>query len=646
MQLTDRLGGTGRDRGSWLALLLILVAVLAPTACILWFMNEAMNNQRDAARQKLTEAYRGQLALVRDGLDTWWEKRAGELERKAETGTAAVVFDSSVREKLADSVILLNRDGSVGYPSSASAAAAHDENSEGWVQARALENVAGGLAKAADAYARIAAKEKDASAAARAVQAEIRCLVQSGEDDLALRVIEQQFGAGRFARATDSQGRLIAADEQLLALNLSDGTNRTRLQTMLLDYSLPMPSAQRLFLMQELPGVHFPTYDAERLAAAVLDTGSVETSDATLRPSGIAGVWKSAAGGRVIAIYRTETLIASLKNALNGPNASPDLAFSVTAPDARPQGVDDSTAAGPRLPGWRVTMTIRNRGQFEQVARQHTASYTWIGFLCIATMVVLAGIAGDLVRCQIRQARLKTDLVAAVSHEIKTPLSAIRLLVDTMIEDRDFDPARTREYLEMVARENLRLSRVIDNFLTFARMERTQQKFECVETPPASVVDAAIRAAGERFESPQCRLEVDVNPGLPMLRADQDALVAVLLNLLDNAYKFSPGSKHIRLRAYQESGRLCFAVADSGIGIPAREQKKIFRRFYQIDRRLTRPVGGVGLGLSIVEFIVRAHGGEIRVNSQPGVGSTFVVAMPCAAAADDSAQFAAERGAA
>jgi signal transduction histidine kinase len=108
--------------------------------------------------------------------------------------------------------------------------------------------------------------------------------------------------------------------------------------------------------------------------------------------------------------------------------------------------------------------------------------------------------------------------------------------------------------------------------------------------------------------------------------------VTVLLNLLDNAYKYSAEPRRIELSAYAEDGRCCFAVTDNGIGIPARQQRKIFRRFYQVERHLTRRPGGVGLGLSIVEFIVKAHGGTVRVESAPGSGSRFAVALPVAGA--------------
>ncbi|HEY6343430.1 MAG TPA: ATP-binding protein [Bryobacteraceae bacterium] len=106
-------------------------------------------------------------------------------------------------------------------------------------------------------------------------------------------------------------------------------------------------------------------------------------------------------------------------------------------------------------------------------------------------------------------------------------------------------------------------------------------------------------------------------------------LVTALLNLLDNAYKYTPAEKRISLRAYRDGASVVFAVEDNGIGIAPREQKRIFRKFYQVDRRLARETGGCGLGLSIVDEIVRAHGGSVRLRSRPGQGSTFFVCLPC-----------------
>jgi signal transduction histidine kinase len=204
----------------------------------------------------------------------------------------------------------------------------------------------------------------------------------------------------------------------------------------------------------------------------------------------------------------------------------------------------------------------------------------------------------------------------------------MRLLVDALLDDPKANPQKTREYLELISKENLRLTRLIENFLTFSRLERNRQKFDFRLMEPSELVRATLEATGERFQADSCHLAVEISPDLPPVRADEDAFVTVLLNLLDNAYKYTAEEKRIVLQAFRREGRVVFAVQDNGIGIAPREQKRIFRRFYQVDRRLARDVGGCGLGLSIVDFIVRAHGGSVEVKSQPGVGSTFCVVLP------------------
>jgi signal transduction histidine kinase len=228
-----------------------------------------------------------------------------------------------------------------------------------------------------------------------------------------------------------------------------------------------------------------------------------------------------------------------------------------------------------------------------------------------------------VLRRQMRIAHLKTDLVAAVSHELKTPLASMKLLVESLLAGDQFEPQRTRQYLQLVARENSRLSRLIDNFLTFSRMERNRGKFDLARVRPESVARAALESIGERFS-----VETEIGRDLPALYADEDALVTVLLNLLDNAYKYTGDNRRIELHVSAQAGRVCFVVKDNGIGIAEREKRRIFRRFYRVERGLARQTGGVGLGLSIVDFIVKAHQGTVTVHSRPGAGSSFTVSLP------------------
>ena len=220
--------------------------------------------------------------------------------------------------------------------------------------------------------------------------------------------------------------------------------------------------------------------------------------------------------------------------------------------------------------------------------------------------------------------------MATVSHELKTPLASIRALVDTLLEGRYRDQAQREEYLRLVTKENQRLSHLIDNFLAFSRMERHKRTFALDEVTVDTIVTDALDVTRERFDVPGCHLDVSVAPDLPPVTGDADALATVLVNLLDNAYKYSGSEKRVLLRASANNGSVWLQVEDNGIGLSRRAVRKVFDRFYQVDDSLSRSGEGCGLGLSIVQFIVSAHRGSIDVASQPGKGSTFTVRLPAA----------------
>jgi signal transduction histidine kinase len=246
-------------------------------------------------------------------------------------------------------------------------------------------------------------------------------------------------------------------------------------------------------------------------------------------------------------------------------------------------------------------------------------------------VVALALLALGMIRRQAALTQLRNDLVANVTHELKTPLASTRLLVETLLNAEKLEEKTAREYLELIARENLRLSRLIDNFLTFSRIERNKYTFDFKDVPATSLAETAVAAVRERFNTPECRFEVNIPADLPKVRADADAMVTALLNLLDNAYKYSGESKQIGFSAEAANGNVAFSVKDNGIGLSPRDTKRVFKRFYQVNEHLSRSSGGAGLGLSIVQFIVAAHGGTVQVESELRRGSTFTVMIPTAA---------------
>jgi signal transduction histidine kinase len=574
----------GRPASGWLTLLLLL-AVLVPSACLVWFMSQAVRNERMALRQQLMETCRDNLALARTRLDAYWSN----VERPFETNTlpAPALFANAVLADLADAVIVFDSAGKLTYPAT-------------------------GFAPGSD---RGFATTTNETATARELQAQARLLLQQGRKEAALAVLTNALLSPRLAQAADEQGRLIVPSAEVMALELGadSGLLLDRLRRELLDYNSPMPAPQRRFLMRRVqqlfPGQPpFPTLAAEDLAAAYLEE----------RPT---NVWRYSAGnGRVLLLFRTEGLRQRLRAALG-----PDVVLLPPGKETGSYLVAD--AAGTNLPGWHLALALNDR-RFDAAAKAQVASYIWVGMLVLAAVAVLALIALRLIRRQVWAAQLRNDLVANVTHELKTPLSAMRLLVDTLLNAPSLHEPTAREYLQLIATENRRLSRLIDNFLAFSRMERNKHAFDFAATAPSKIVDSAAAAVHERFQPPDCRFQAQAAPDLPAITADADALVTALLNLLDNAYKYSGDLKEITLRAEARHGNVTFAVSDNGIGLAPRETKRIFKRFYQVDQRLARTGGGCGLGLSIVRFIVTAHRGTVWVESEPGRGSTFIISIP------------------
>ena len=249
------------------------------------------------------------------------------------------------------------------------------------------------------------------------------------------------------------------------------------------------------------------------------------------------------------------------------------------------------------------------------------------------TMLLVLGIAATAamaVSRQIRLQELKSTSVAIVAHELRTPLASMRMLVDTLREGRYRDDKQLPEYLDLIAGENERLRRIAENFLAFSRLERGRAALELGPVAPHAVAAQAVAPFAARLAAPGCTFTLEVPDTLPEIRADREALAQVLANLLDNALKYTGEERRIALRAYKSGAVLAFTVEDNGIGIAADQRGEIFEPFHQVDQRLSRTREGAGLGLAIVQRIVKAHGGEITVAGEPGKGSVFTVKIPLA----------------
>jgi len=277
---------------------------------------------------------------------------------------------------------------------------------------------------------------------------------------------------------------------------------------------------------------------------------------------------------------------------------------------------------------WSVQVFLLDVERLDVDQQQQFRSYLRIVGVVLVAILAFAVLAVAIVNRQIELRELRSTAVATVAHELRTPLASMRMLVDTLREGRYRGEAQLNEYLALIAQENERLARLADDFLTFTQLERGAQRLEFRPVPPRAVIEQAVAALRTRLEASTFTLEVADD--LPAVLADREALAIVLTNLLDNALKYSEADPRIAVRAHATAGAVAISVEDHGIGIPSSEHRAIFRPFHQSNAKLARTREGIGLGLSIVERLVRAHRGSIAVASTPGHGSTFTITIPIA----------------
>ena len=290
-----------------------------------------------------------------------------------------------------------------------------------------------------------------------------------------------------------------------------------------------------------------------------------------------------------------------------------------------PQAV--RTAAASRLPGILQT-TPAGSGD------EATGALVRRRLLLLAFAVLgLALIAGSyfITRSIGREqsvARLQSEFVSAVSHEFRTPLTSLRQLSEMLAKGRvPTEDARQKTY-EFLSGESERLQKLVESLLDFGRVEADAFGYRLEPLDPAAFVRDLTAEFREKAGAQGYRLDLRIDAAVPPIQVDREALGLALRNLLDNAVKYSPDCRTVWVEASREGDRLAFRVRDQGMGIPASEQKEIFKRFVRGSGSKAAHIQGTGIGLAMARRIVAAHGGEIRLESVPGKGSTFTVLLP------------------
>ncbi len=278
---------------------------------------------------------------------------------------------------------------------------------------------------------------------------------------------------------------------------------------------------------------------------------------------------------------------------------------------------------------WSVRVSEPDASTSDQLKRQRLIDSLFVGG---AVTVLLAGL-GVLtlaIRRERRANELKSEFISNVSHELKTPLSIITMFGEMLANGRTKGPDQATEYADIIWRESVRLGRLIDNVLDFAKIERGKGIYEFTDTDVGEVVERAVDLVGRRLTTAEMTIDVEIEPDLPLVKLDANAFTLAVMNLIDNATKYAADGKRIELKLQHQGERIVLSVRDWGPGIDAEEHEHIFERFYRSRAVRLKPIRGSGIGLALVRHIARAHHGDVSVESAPGTGSIFRIWLPVA----------------
>jgi signal transduction histidine kinase len=321
-------------------------------------------------------------------------------------------------------------------------------------------------------------------------------------------------------------------------------------------------------------------------------------------------------------LLRSLTLDASLRVTMSDADG-----FRVAGPADRLPGDVVRAAAETRLP-WTLHV-----GRSATIAPTASTRRELIiaGLLLMAVFLAAGSYAiGRAVSRELELARMQAGFVSAVSHEFRTPLAAMRQLSELLAAGRVARDDKRQQYYESLAAESRRLQRLVENLLNIGRLEAR------VPPPPREPVDAAalLRAVVDDFQAqlarPACQIEVSASTGAAVIMADREALALAVSNLLDNAVKYGGAGRRVHVAWARQGQRVALSVRDEGPGISADEQRQIFRKFVRGAAAAATKARGTGVGLAMVQQIALNHGGEVRVDSQPGAGATFTLFLPLA----------------
>ncbi len=650
-----------------LIFILLAVLVILPTACMLWFVVRAVQNEQLAVKQRLVDKYKNEVrSKLHSELSGQWLDEFGKVQslfkQQDDNGKdlcrqvidqSDIVFDYVYPFGRSGKHIIREEDFS-------------EDASDIFEVAQRLEFEVFELVEAVKEYSRLASEAPEY--AGPAILGHIRCLRKLGKLREAIDLCQGVMGD---KGDHSNKSKRHYWQMKLLLVEMYAQTGRDELEKEIVELTQcafeQLPYDAKLFILGRAVELIEENKLQEKLSSSLrvarkeLQCIEVMLSVKEKYSTGYTGEMgfhsvedvkfnkdvyvcigeKTAQGHLLYCVIDADRLKVSINDYLLG--LTDDMIFiNLFDPSGRLVGGEDmhrdfdfsdrnqhretifiDNMSYP-FGGWELWVAFRP-GVFGVAADSYKMAYIWLAVLVLFLAAICATLVSRLLLSQARVNHLKNDFIATVTHELKTPLTSAKMLVDTLLDGKYTDQKLVLDYLEIISSENTRLISLVDNFLTFSRMERARQAFDKEVVDINELVSAAAVMFNHK-DSKEVEFSVSKCPQKVLVLVDKQAMLTVILNLLSNAWKYNDKEpKIIELSVYEGDAGVSLAVKDNGIGLSVRQQKKVFERFYRVDDSLARCAEGTGIGLTIVKFIVESHGGTISVKSKPEAGSEFVV---------------------
>ncbi|MCM8534034.1 MAG: ATP-binding protein [Lentisphaeraceae bacterium] len=614
----------------WLAALLFL---LIPSLYVIYLLNTTIETERDALKNEIQESFKANLNEASNSILSFWRQlEQTQISQEYEP-------DEILDLTYADSLLIFNENGEMSFPLIFKERGTLSFKFSTVLQKSLVFVNAKKYQDALESYRELETLAENNVEKASSLLGQARMLYQLGLNQEAYTISSMLIFADKFKGLKDSEQNIISLEAKLLFLNL-EPRKSYKYNEILGDLVLALShykdkeisTSQRLSLSKSLKemfsDLYFPLYNAEVTALSFKQITPIPDRRNALIKTKLPGYWQYTLQGRYTLLFSKETLEQQLLSLIQRTNIPDKTILKLVSPDEKNTDAISSIPVSSRMPGWQLSLNFIDPLYLQDLIDQRTKLYQHISWLIAGFGLFLSLIFLRDMKRRIQLADLKNDLVANVTHELKTPLASSKILLDTMISHEDFPKEKLQEYLNHLSRENGRLCNLVEHFLTFSKLDKNLYSFQFRDTTLDELIDQLEDAINGRFFKERKRIQIDCTDDDSTMYIDLQAILTVILNLIENALKFSKSEDKVILDISNSPMGLNFKVTDKGEGIPKSQQAHIFDRYYQTNNKLSKGQGGCGLGLSIVKTVLDAHKSKIQLISNSNEGSTFYFELP------------------